>query len=65
MKKNFFPPYFMHHILVISSDFHFQDQTTHFALAFGIESGWENVKDAMTLTVLQVFEIWILDLSTL
>ncbi|KAG6757087.1 hypothetical protein POTOM_037388 [Populus tomentosa] len=30
------------------------DQKTHFALAFGLKGGWHDVKEAMTLTVLQI-----------
>ncbi|KAJ6911582.1 mitochondrial-processing peptidase subunit alpha [Populus alba x Populus x berolinensis] len=30
------------------------DQKTHFALAFGLKGGWHDVKEAITLTVLQV-----------
>lgn len=30
-------------------------QSTHFALAFEVPGGWHKEKDAMTLTVLQVF----------
>ncbi|KAJ6356131.1 hypothetical protein OIU78_004274, partial [Salix suchowensis] len=30
------------------------DQQTHFALAFGLKGGWHDVKEAMTLTVLQI-----------
>lgn len=32
----------------------FQDQRTHFALAFELPGGWHKEKEAMTLTVLQV-----------
>lgn len=31
------------------------DQSTHFALAFELPGGWHKEKEAMTLTVLQVF----------
>ena len=31
------------------------EQSTHFALAFEVPGGWHQEKDAMTLTVLQVF----------
>jgi hypothetical protein len=42
---------------VVNFDFPTQDQKTHFALAFGLKGGWHDVKEAMTLTVLQVFKI--------
>lgn len=29
-------------------------QRTHFAIAFELPGGWKNIKEAMTLTVLQV-----------
>lgn len=44
----------------------FQDGRTHFALAFELLGGWRKEKDAMALTVLQVFTmnilLWLSDL---
>lgn len=47
---------FFIHILSLISFFNFHsEQVTHFALAFEVPGGWHKEKDAMTLTVLQVF----------